>query len=673
VFEAFPSRDRTMESLAGVHPLPTTKRVPNPTPHPSCSMNHIQPASAEPRILFAADSGASGGGQGWDDLKERVRDAIDIVDLVGGYIALRRSGKGLTGLCPWHDDSRPSLQVNPERQTFRCWVCNIGGDAFTFLMKMERLEFRQALEQLAERAGIPLPRGRGAGDADHRQPLLRVLAWAADRFRDCLRAGSESRAARDYLLRRGLTADTIDRFGLGFAPASWDWLLRQASAAGLSTAHLVEAGLIVERQDRSGHYDRFRDRVMFPIRDPLGRCVAFGGRVLPSSPGDAAKYINSPETPVFTKNAMLYGLDTAREAISRSRRAIVVEGYTDCLAARQAGIDDVVAVLGTALGQRHARLLRRYADRIVVVLDGDDAGRRRADEVLGVLLSEPVDVRIATLPAAADPCDVILAQGPEVFEEVVAAAVDPLDYRMEAAAARLPPDAGDEAALAAVESVLEALAAASPRSPLPPSQRQLREDQVIGRLARRFGLGRDALSRRLEALKSSTDTRAPAEQDGEPTRRIDLAALPAWDREVLTALIRDPTTAAVILREFRPVDLDTEPGQTALAAAHRLAASGRKICLAGLLLEIEDPALQAALVEVDEACATSTASDPNDHLVHLEEAVRRRTAQRQARLAARQLKTACAADDEAAILEKIVASQRAAQNIIPSITEAQAG
>ncbi|MFM8290797.1 MAG: DNA primase, partial [Planctomycetia bacterium] len=303
-----------------------------------------------------------------DDLKERVRDAVDIAEVVGSYISLRRQGKAMVGLCPWHDDARPSLQVNPERQTFRCWVCDIGGDVFSFLMRMEKVEFREALEQLAERAGISLPRGRGGLAIDDKAALWKALGWAADLFHDCLRAQPEAAPARDYLSGRGLESRTVERFRLGYAPQSWDWLLRQAAAAGIPVADLVRTGLAVERQDRSGHYDRFRGRGMFSIRDAQGRCVAFGGRVLPGA-DDPAKYINSPETPLFSKSSMLYGLDTAREAITKSQRAIVVEGYTDCLAARQAGIDDVVAVLGTALGERHAKLLRRYADRVVLVLD----------------------------------------------------------------------------------------------------------------------------------------------------------------------------------------------------------------------------------------------------------------------------------------------------------------
>ena len=595
-----------------------------------------------------------------DDVKERVREAIDIVDVVGSYISLRRQGKAMTGLCPWHDDGRPSLQVNPDRQTYRCWVCDIGGDVFSFVMRMEKVEFREALEQLADRAGIELPRGRGGLPVDDKATLRTVQAWAAERFRDCLRSAPEASAARDYLRSRGLSPATIDRFQIGFAPQSWDWLLRQSVAAGIGRDDLVKAGLVIERDDRSGHYDRFRGRVMFPIRDPQGRCVAFGGRVLPGDRPDSAKYINSPETPLFSKSSMLYGLDTAREAMAASRRAVVVEGYTDCLAARQAGIDDVVAVLGTALGERHAKLLRRYADRIVLVLDGDDAGRRRANEVLEVLLAEPIDVRIARMPSGVDPCDLILEQGRDAFEALVAEACDPLDYRMDEVLAGLAADAGDDAALASVESVLKALAAAASRSSLAGSQARLREDQVLGRLARRFGLSRDVLrTRMLELRGNAAATMIAAGPD-----HVRPARLPAWDREVLEVLVGVPDSVGLIIREVTPADVETPACRAVIETAGRLHASGRSVALADLLLELVDPVLQSLLVAVDESGAARGSLDPEERVGHFTEALRRRAAERQAHVAARALKTnRLDSRSEAEILERLLAERRAAQGM----------
>jgi DNA primase len=599
-----------------------------------------------------------------DDLKERVRDAIDIVDLVGGYISLKRSGRGLVGLCPWHDDSRPSLQVNHERQTFRCWVCDIGGDVFNFVMRMEKLEFREAIEQLADRAGIEMPRGRAGLPTDDKAALVRICTWAAERFHACLLSAPEAGPARDYLAGRGLDQNTIGHFQLGFAPQAWDWLLRQASAAGFQPQDLARAGLVVERQERGGHYDRFRGRAMFPIRDPQGRCIAFGGRVLPGS-DDPAKYINSPETPLFSKSSMLYGLDTAREAMAASRRAIVVEGYTDCLAARQAGIGDVVAVLGTALGERHAKLIRRYADRIVLLLDGDDAGRRRANEILDVLLAEPIDVRIARMPAGVDPCEFVLERGREAFEALVAAAIDPLDYRMEEAIASLAPDAGDDAALAALESVLGALARVSARSPLSPSQRRLREDQVLGRLSRRFGISRDVLRSRVLDLRRSTG-QAPAAADaaGAALRTTALPRLPAWDREVIEVLVGVPDSIGLIVRQSGGSELETAEARTVLAAAERLHQEGRTVALPALLLEIGDPSLQSLLVAADESAAARGALDPGERLRHLEDALRRRSAERQAHVSARALKTSrLDSRSEAELLERLVAERRAVQGM----------
>ncbi len=609
-----------------------------------------------------ASSTRSSGSPLHDDLRERVREATDIVDLVGSYISLRRAGRAMTGLCPWHEDSRPSLQVNPERQTFRCWVCNLGGDVFSFLMKMEKLEFREALEQLADRAGIQVTRSKGL-PSDDRSALIAALTWAAERFAGCLDRSPEARAARDYLAARGLHPDTIRRFQLGFAPPGWDWLLKQASAAGIATSHLTRTGMAVERQDRSGHYDRFRERVMFPIRDPLGRCVAFGGRVLPGAAPDAAKYINSPETPLFSKSSMLYGLDTARDVMAKSRRAVVVEGYTDCLAARQVGIGDVVAVLGTALGERHAKLLRRYADTIVLVLDGDDAGRRRADEILDVILAEPIDVRIARLPSGVDPCDFILEQGRDAFEGLLAAAIDPLEYRMDEAVAKLAGGDGDDAVLAAVESVLKPLASVSDRSPLSPSQRHLREDQVLGRLSRRFGLSREALRARLLDLRSSRPRAVPP-PDASATAPLPAARLPAWDREVIEVLVGVPEAAGLIVREVPPTDLESAEGRAVLEAARQLNDAGRPVALAGLLLAITDPALQSLLVAVDDSTAARGPVDPAERLHHLEDALRRRSAERQAHASVLALKSSrLDPGSEAVLLERLVAQRRAAQGM----------
>ncbi len=613
------------------------------------------------RSLLASKTGAANSAGG-DDVKERVREATDIVDLVGSYMVLRRAGKAMVGRCPWHDDSRPSLSVNPERQSFRCWVCDIGGDVFSFLMRMERIEFREALELLAQRAGIPLSRGGGQHD-DLRAAVRAALEWSAGRFTACLRDAPEAEAARRYLADRGLTPATIERFGVGYAPAGWDWLLRQGPAAGHQADALEQAGLIVPRQDRSGHYDRFRDRVMFPIRDPQGRCIAFGGRALPGGPPDAAKYINSPETPLFSKSGTLYGLDTARDAITRSGRTVVVEGYMDCLAARQAGHGDVVAVLGTAVGERHARLLRRYAERIVLVLDGDAAGRRRADEVMDRLLAEPIDLRIARLPTGTDPCDLAIAGGHAALAAVIDAAIDPIDYRMDSTLERLGDRPADQAILAAVEGVLTPLARVSPRAPLSPAQRRIREDQVIGRLSRRFGLETAGLRRRLEELRLAIPREAfPDAGDEETAVAAPLDPLTAWDREVLELLLTQPDAAGFVA-QLAPDDLDSTTARAVLAAAARCAAATGQVSFHGLLDELSAGPLHSLLVALDEDAAARPLPVA-ERLVHWEESRRRRTAHRLAQASVTALKSsALDPGAEADLLERLVAQRRAVQGM----------
>ena len=350
-------------------------------------------ATREPRV----SSGSS------LDAKEQVKQATDIVDLVGSFLPLRRQGRNFVALCPWHDDTRPSLQVNPDRQSFKCWVCDIGGDVFSFLMQMEGVSFPEALAMLAERAGIALrpaarPAAQGpAPDQFDKRMLYKAMAWVEQQYHDCLLHLPEGEAGRQYLQERSVNAGSCEKFHLGFSPDAWDWILRRAENKGPGVK-LLEAIGVIQRSANGGRpYDRFRGRVMFSIRDSQGRPVGAGGRVLPSmAAGTGAKYVNSPETPLFEKHKLLYGLDLARDAIRRSRTVVVMEGYTDCIMAHQFGFTDAVAVLGTALGEGHIRILKRFADRIILVLDGDEAGWRASR----VLAARWPAAYLAWVPAA---------------------------------------------------------------------------------------------------------------------------------------------------------------------------------------------------------------------------------------------------------------------------------
>jgi len=376
------------------------------------------------------------------DDRQRVLDATDIVRLIGEEITIKPKGREFVCLCPFHDDHNPSCYVVPHKQIFHCFVCGAGGNAIDFVMKRHQLDFREALRLLADRAGIeltPLRAGgaRAAAPGASKQEVADAGAFALEFFRTILRHESHGAPAREAIARRGITGEMVAAFELGAAPDRWDGLLKTVEAKRLDPGAFVAAGLL-KRRDGGGLYDAFRNRWIFPIRDSLGRVVAFGGRKLREE--DEPKYLNSAETPIFDKSATCYGLPQASEAIRSSRRAIVVEGYTDVIACHQAGERNVVATLGTAMTPKHARILRRLADEIVLVFDGDEAGQRAADRALEVFFAEPVDVRIAVLPGGADPADLLSGKalsgdglsgegGAEAWRRAIDSAADALDFR----------------------------------------------------------------------------------------------------------------------------------------------------------------------------------------------------------------------------------------------------
>jgi DNA primase len=330
-----------------------------------------------------------------DDRVKQVKEANDIVDVVGGYIALRPAGTTFKGLCPFHDDSRPSFDVDPRRQRYRCWSCGKYGDVISFVQEHERISFPEALEVLARRAGITLERNGDPAREASKARLLDVARWAAQQYHECLLDSPLAEEARRYLGGRGLKGETVRRYGLGFAPRAGDWLVQRAEAAGVALELLEKVGLIAPRQQKAGWYDRFRDRVLFPIRDVRGQAVAFGGRILPHSPlaSRGPKYYNSTETPLFSKSDHLYGLDQARHAAAKAGYLAVVEGYTDVLMAHQVGVGQVVATMGTALNGRHVHTLRRFAPRVVLVFDADAGGDTGVDRALEIFAGHDVDLR----------------------------------------------------------------------------------------------------------------------------------------------------------------------------------------------------------------------------------------------------------------------------------------
>ncbi|MFM7150709.1 MAG: DNA primase, partial [Gemmataceae bacterium] len=299
-----------------------------------------------------------------DDRVRHVKQANDIVDVVSGYLALRQTGATFKGLCPFHDDSKPSFDVDPRRQRYRCWACGKHGDVLSFVMEFEHVTFPEAIELLARRAGITLDPVSTAKN-ESRAALLDVMRWASKQFHDCLLESPMADKARAYVLERGLSDETVRRWGLGFAPASGHWLVERGRNDNIPQDLLEKVGLIAPRTQGPGFYDRFRDRLQFPIRDLRGQTVGFGGRILPGSPfaDRAPKYYNSCDTPLFSKSDQLYGIDQARAAGEKKGYLAIVEGYTDVLMAHQMGISQVVATMGTALNEQHVRQIRRLVPR----------------------------------------------------------------------------------------------------------------------------------------------------------------------------------------------------------------------------------------------------------------------------------------------------------------------
>jgi DNA primase len=362
---------------------------------------------------------------------EAIRDRVDIVDLVGRYVALRRAGRSFKGLCPFHSEKTPSFQVNPELDIFHCFGCGEGGNAFGFLMRHENLTFPEAVRLLGREVGIEIPEAGTEGESGSGERLRDANELAQRVYRAAL-AGREGELARSYLAGRGLDLEAAERFGLGYAPDRWD-AVASALARAKTPVELGErAGLLAPRRS-GGHYDRLRHRLTFPIRDVRGRVIGFGGRAL--APDQEPKYLNTPETPVFRKREAFYGLPDALEAIRRQGRAVVVEGYFDRIALERAGVAESLATCGTALTPEHARNLRRRTREVVLLFDGDDAGRRAALRSLEVLLPEGLRVRAGALPAGDDPDTFLAREGADALRRLVDEAPPALEGAIRSAVA----------------------------------------------------------------------------------------------------------------------------------------------------------------------------------------------------------------------------------------------
>ncbi|MDR3622996.1 MAG: DNA primase [Paludisphaera borealis] len=570
-----------------------------------------------------------------DTNKAAIKNAVDIVGLVGEYLQLRRAGSRYKGLCPFHDDRNPSMEVNPERQTFKCWSCGEGGDVFDFVQKIERVEFPEALRMLAERAGIVLESPSASAAARSGGPtksdLAGVLAWAEKYFANGLKS---SDAARAYLEERGLSAASVARHRLGFAPEERGRLSAEARKQGFTHDLLEQAGLIVRPEDSPGAVrERFRGRLIFPIHDERGRTIGFGGRILPeaervaSSMGNrVAKYLNSPETALFQKRRVLYAADLARTAGREAGWVAVVEGYTDVIAAHQVGLCNVVGTLGTAFGDDHVQTLRRLADRACLVFDGDTAGQTAAERALEVFLGHELDVRVLSLPSGLDPCDFLLNQGADAFRDLASKAVDPLAFILDRARVRFEFES-IEGSRQAAEWILGIMSQVPSQSLQESKGLKVKMEKALDSLSRSLRVPIDPLKKRFNELhraaaKPKSNRREP---DGPPgsTPRIDSAhavaaapelfrAMDPVDRELLEIVVNQPDCVSRIVSRVPLVALRDDAARAILKASYDLFSEGERPCYESLVTRLEDPRPRALAAYLDHTGSGTHEEQPLD-------------------------------------------------------------
>jgi DNA primase len=450
---------------------------------------------------------------------QSVTEASDIVDLIGSYFPLKRAGTSFRAVCPFHQEKTPSFHVNPARQSFHCFGCGAGGGVLRFVMDYEHVDFPSAVRRLAQRAGIPILEDAASAEDSQkqgqRQRLLAIHAEAAAWFHKALVKSPAGAQAREYLKSRGITSEVAKSWQLGYAPDSWDALLEHLRGCRFSDGEIMLSGLASSKEDRAGDriYSRFRHRVMFPIRNDYGEVIAFSGRTLESDP-KAAKYVNSPETALFTKGKVLYGLDKSKRDLIEKNTAIVCEGQLDLISAYEAGIRHVIAPQGTAFTSDQARLLRRYVETVLLCFDSDTAGKKATSSSLPSLLSQGLSVKVVVLPAGEDPDSLIRRNGAAAFLELVEKAADYFDHSLEEAVL-----SGELNTPAGKSKLVRHIA-----PPLALVQDVVLREAILGRISSRLSLPHAVIRSAMKAPSQDTGNEGGVVPLDEPVQKITLSA-----------------------------------------------------------------------------------------------------------------------------------------------------
>jgi DNA primase len=534
-------------------------------------------------------------------LISRIQQANDIVDVIGEHLSLKRKGREMVGLCPFHEDHRPSFNVNPAKQIFKCFACGAGGDVVKFIQMREGLSFPQALHRLADRAGIKIeplrPRtsheSQATSDDTDPNDIARANAWAAKYFAANLAHTEKGKDARKYVAERQLSDESVKSWQIGLALGADNDLLSAARQKKIPDKLLLAAGLVVGAG--SSLSDKFVNRLMFTIADVTGRIIAFGGRTLS---GEGAKYINSPTTALFDKSNALFGLDHARHQMVSSDTGVVVEGYTDCIMAHQFGVSNVVATLGTSFTAGHARILRRYAKKVVLLFDSDTAGLEAANRALGVALSSRIDIGIASVPQGKDPCDFLLAQGKDPFAKLIADATDVFEFKW----TRLNANLGSQPTIAgkkqAVDEYLDAIATAINAGNLSPIEKGL----IVNNLARVMSLDakeiHNELNRRASRVRTASSYSGAADEAHAP---LDLGeGLSAnAQREIIEVLLAHPSMFDDIKDKISPANFDVPALQQIAQAIFQTLGEQPRAALSVMCSAIEDTRIAGLMTTLE--------------------------------------------------------------------------
>ena len=518
---------------------------------------------------------------------EQIRAASDIIDVIGSYLPLKRAGANFVALCPFHKEKTPSFNVNSHRQIFHCFGCHKGGDVFAFVQEYENITFPEAVRRLAERAHLPLEFEKEPGQQKNRflkETLLQIHEQITQRWQAALANEASGQIARDYLKIRGVSDEAVKLFRLGHAPETWDDTVNWAKNKGYELPVVEQAGLVLRKEGGDHYYDRFRGRLMFPICDEQGRVIGFSGRVL-SGDEKTAKYVNSPETPIFTKGRVFFGLDKSKRALLDAGCAVVCEGQLDLIACYMAGVHNVVAPQGTALTAEHARILKRYVDEVVLCFDSDAAGRNAAIRALDDLLASGLAIRVAAVPAPHDPDSFIKESGGAAFQQLISGAEGFFDFYLNHLCATN--DVGqDKGRLRIVRAMREALHKTG---------NAVLADTYAQKTAQRLGVAVEAVRAEFRKVRSPQEVEAAADAPaGAPEPQTRPSAQEFW---LLKLLLLDDA-----LPDCAVAHLDLNWVQHAAVRqiiSARLAAQpdGRWPSATTLLAELEDATARSLVTE----------------------------------------------------------------------------